>query len=108
MRANGCAAAPSSTAKIVDGPVNARAHSSACCKARTSGEKVRPKEITTSARARSNGGNESADGPQVDRNPEDPSLVFTVIQSTGVRADLRDNYKCTPRRCALKSEGELS
>jgi hypothetical protein len=26
-----------------------------------------------------------------------------VIESTGVRADLRDNYKCTPTWCELKS-----
>ena len=28
-----------------------------------------------------------------------PSLVFIVIQNTGVGADLRDNYKGIPRRC---------
>jgi ABC-type antimicrobial peptide transport system permease subunit len=33
------------------------------------------------------------------RGPEDPSLVFTVIQSTGVRADLRDNYLSQCKSC---------
>jgi hypothetical protein len=36
-----------------------------------------------------------------------PSLLFTVIQSTGARTDLRDNYNCTPRRCELKSERRM-
>ena len=41
------------------------------------------------------------------RGPEEPSLVFTVNQITGVRADLHDNYKCAPRRCELKSGRRL-
>ena len=40
------------------------------------------------------------------RGPEDPSVVFTVIHSTGVRANLRDNYKCAPRGCELSETAE--